>query len=111
MYDTQTQKDSSLADWRFSSKRATVKHRLQRLAVKKKKKKEKKKEKKHKRRGVGGTKTEAGAHIDRGGLVVRDSAFFLGDYGGLTRQQPGSSACCMEAASLSLFRRGGSPER
>lgn len=48
-------------------------------------------------------------------MFVRDSAlvffFFLGDYGGLTRQQPGSSACCMEAASLSLFRRGGSPER
>jgi hypothetical protein len=34
-----------------------------------------------------------------------------GYYDGLTRQQPGSSACCMEAASLSLFRRGSSPER
>lgn len=34
-----------------------------------------------------------------------------GYYDGLTRQQPGSSACCMEAASLSLFRRENSPER
>lgn len=34
-----------------------------------------------------------------------------GYYDGLTRQQPGSSACCMEAASLSLFRRESSPER